>query len=96
MSICRYLDCSTSHITESEADELRTGGIEHIVADDYEYGWWVWVPPARYVDEDERADLTAAAPRLLALIDHARAQGCEHLRLDADAGVLDGLPTFEW
>ncbi|CAB4892370.1 unannotated protein [freshwater metagenome] len=96
MTVCRYLDTTTGHLPEGEATALRESTIEHIVADAYEYGWWVWVPPARVVDGDEREELRAEAPCLLNLIDYARAQGCDYLRLDADGAAIDGLPTFQW
>lgn len=96
MSVCRYLDTSTGHLPEQEATALRESTIDHVCVDAYEYGWWIWVPPAEVVDSDEVEELRAQAPRLLDLIDYARAQGCEHLRLDADGAAIDGLPTFQW
>ena len=97
MSVCRYLDTTTAHLPEDEADALRASTIEHVCADPYEYGWWVWVPPIAYPqDADELADLRAQAPRLLDLINYARSQDCDHLRLDADGAAIDGLPTFQW
>jgi hypothetical protein len=97
MSVCRYLDTTTAHLPETEAQALRESTIDHVCADAYEYGWWIWVPSTPYrEDDDELTELRQVAPCLLNLMDHARKHGCAYVRLDADADPVDGLPTVQW
>lgn len=95
MSVASYLDCTTGQIPQAEAN-LLPAGTDYIVAEAHEYGWWVWVPEDTAQDDEQEQEFRAACPHLAALMDHARTLGCRYVRLDADGGTIDGLPTFEW
>lgn len=92
MSVMTYLDVCTSHISTETNDFLASvagkNSIGQTVAE-YEFGYFVSVPPQAEYDEAVPSDLRG-------VLDRARAKGCAVLRLDADAATLDGLPTFNW
>lgn len=93
MSVHRYLDCGTSHITREEADSLAgIGGYTVVTAHDY--GWWVWVP--ELVTAEEAATFTAVYPNVAAILGRARRARCTWVNLDADGPSVPGLPTFDW
>lgn len=95
MSVGRYLDASTAHLTAAEGHRLPDGG-DHADVEAHEYGWWVWVPTTVDQDDQHEQAFRAAFPCLAVLMDRARAHGCAYLRLDAGGATLDGLPTFQW
>lgn len=96
MSVSRYLDCSTGHLSAAEADRLRTGDHDHPVVIDHEYGWWVWVPPTEDITVEDDRTFRAEFPTLAAILDRARRSGCRYVCLDADGDKLTGeLPMYD-
>jgi hypothetical protein len=102
MPVYRYLDLSTSHLTEREAEELgfpfSFGDLDHsprVVS--HEYGAWVNVPEAdgSWTLKDNAA-LHKTRPNLAACIARARVLDCNWINFDADAEQDSDLPTFEW
>lgn len=80
MSVLTYLDASTLHVTPTVLDGPR----HHCIAD-YPEGAIFYVPEE--IDDDCPADLAG-------VLVFARQLGCNLVRLDCDAPVVVGLPTF--
>lgn len=86
---------STGHVTEQDSVLL-----EKWVTDlqtpfwvvSTSYGWMVWVDPDSIPDMLDKG----GSPALGQLIQVARDNGCDWLRLDADVPMNDGFPTFDW
>jgi hypothetical protein len=110
MPVCHYLDLSTAHLTQPEADELcGLGPTGQYVMDDlehsprvvaHEYGAWVNVPTllgqgGSWSEEDTEA-LESSRPNLAACITRARALDCTWINFDQDAERDPELPTFDW
>lgn len=106
MPIYRYLDLSTGHLSEEEANEVcgghcapfPFGDLEHsprVIG--HEYGAWVHVPEiAEQTDEEDTAALEKSRPNLAACLARARALDCNWINFDQDAGRDPELPTFDW
>lgn len=99
-SVKRLLDVSTAHIPRHTA--LALGEREPIEdaalysSWSYDrwagYGWILWVGElAEYPDVMRTQHST-----LVELLDWARQEGADYLKLDCDAPVVTGLPTFDW
>lgn len=98
MTVLKYLDASTAHLTREESAALgdNFGDIEQgtprVIAHDY--GWWLNVPePGLY---DPAAAVRKHYPNLSGVIDHARAHDCAWINFDQDADTIGDLPTHEW
>jgi hypothetical protein len=106
MPVLRYLDLSTAHLTQREAEEVCGGPSGQYVMGDldhsprliqHEYGAWVHVPAIdETTDEQDHAALAATRPNLAACIVRARELGCTWINFDQDADTEPGLPTFDW
>lgn len=116
--LSRFMRLSTAHVPAHLINQ--PGGlnaIEGVIADDTDYGTWLWVPDS--VDEHLSEYDYAAAPRsrwhriarwartrrrpgartipeIEALWRHARRNGCDYIRLDADEPTDPALPLYEW
>ena len=92
MSVLSYLDACTCHISKETNDFLeRVAGNNSIgqTVAEYEHGFFISVPP--------EAEYDATVPNdLRSILDFARTKGCFIVRLDADADLIDDLPTFNW
>lgn len=107
MPVYRYLDFSTAHLTEREADELCGSGPTgvYVMGDldhsprvvTHEYGAWVHVPAldGAWGEEDQDA-LEKSRPNLAACLDRARELDCNWINFDQDAERDPDLPTFDW
>jgi hypothetical protein len=106
MSVYKYLDLSTSHLTEAEMDAVS----ERLAAIDeatprvitHEYGAWVNVPEL-VTSDDMREDrvesldeLAKTCPNLAACLQLARQIDCKWINFDQDAEERSDLPRFEW
>ncbi len=91
--VYRYLDCSTTHITEETMRLLDRGqesGLRIAVAP-YEYGVFVTVP------DDAESQQEGDMPKdLVEVLKFARQRGCYVVRFDSDGCDYDELPRFEW
>lgn len=98
--VYRYLDLSTSHLSQQEVNEVGTAPGRAIP---HEYGAWVHVPS---VAEEEfesdfvgaYADMWEAYPNLLLAIRYARTLGDDvfWINFDADGDQVEALPTYSW
>lgn len=106
MPVLRYLDLSTSHLTEAECDEL--GGV-YIMGDldqsprvvSHDYGAWVNVPDVDSAPEwapggKAEEALKASRPNLAACIVRARELDCTWINFDQAANNDETLPTLDW
>lgn len=92
MSVFKYLDSSTAHIsfeTNTFLESVAGSNSLGLTIASYEYGFFVSVPPNPEYHEDVPTDLRN-------LLDYARTQGCFIVRLDEAADTIDALPTFNW
>lgn len=102
MPVLRYLDLSTAHLTQREADELSSafsfGDLDHsprVIP--HEYGAWVHVPALdEATDLEDHAALARTRPNLAACIAKAREYDCTWINFDRDADEDATLPTYEW
>lgn len=97
MPVFKYLDLSTSHVTEEESvaidqafpalDDIGPRMIRH------DYGWWVNVQPEFLEDHP---DFGEHYPNVAACINHAIDEGCNWINFDQDAATHEGLPVHDW
>lgn len=95
-STVKVLDISTAHIPKYTADSLDApdpqvkpelyDALSYVRY--HEYGWIIHAS-----NDDEVND---SHPELARLIRLTRELGAEHLKLDCDAPLIEGLPIFEW
>lgn len=109
-NVRKYLDVSTSHITDADRIFLEGKLGDHIElpacgygfrAISHEYGWFVSVPKLEDLElssENFRAAVVKVglSEAFADLIIHAETLGCLWINLDQAADTEDGLPTFEW
>lgn len=98
MSIEKYLDVSTACLPYSEWTAMTDGEDrpDGLILTEHEYGVWVWVPPADHLFGDY-PELIAQYPRLAAIMDYARQNGCNWINFDMDSNsYVPGLPAFDW
>lgn len=89
------LTLSTAHIPAHTDEALRMSDnptMDELAYQPLEGAWLINLWNA------DQAALVALAghPELAKLIQLAAGIGCAYLRLDADGGVVEGLPTFSW
>jgi hypothetical protein len=86
----RFLDLSTAHITPSTCAAACARAVPWANTTPTSHGFIVYA-------HDERA--SDGFDDLWAVLQFARAQGCDYVMFDADASTLPeaaGLPTWEW
>lgn len=95
LEIRKLLVLSTSHVTKATADLLNSTD----AATEWpgcggpygEYGWMF------YCSEENNGEGDRHIPdELFAVMQFARANGCDNVLLDRDSDPVDGLPTWEW
>ena len=93
MEIRKTLVLSTAHITYETNRMLRETDAEEwpCVGGPYSaYGWFV------YAHEENLGEGKDRIPdELFAVMQFARAKGCDNVLLDEDAETVDELPTWE-
>lgn len=87
----KNLIVSTGHITESEMNKLGSGETS-LACYENEYFTLVYVGEI-HVGNPPGDDMT---PELKKLINLARKNGCQYLKLNRDGPVLEGLKTYDW
>jgi hypothetical protein len=88
LEIDRMLTVSTGHVNAQDTEVLDNPKYA-LVSHKYEYGWLVWAGDGmKYYPA-----LSAFANNLLEI---ARKNDCEWLRLDRDGDEIDGLQVFDW
>lgn len=55
------------------------------------YGYLVWVD-----DDFKNMEISQDHPDLVAVIEYAKANGCQWIRFDCDGPAVTDLPTYEW
>jgi len=90
----KFMDISTGHITEEDADLLRRGFNNQLYIIKYDFGDFVLV-------EEGDAFLNAIvgfgySGSFLKIIIIAQTMGMAYVRFNADAPMLDGLERYEW
>lgn len=90
LEIDRTLVCSTSHLSEEDNQSLFDEETNLIVYSLDEYGYMILARPVESDEPREHSD------NLESLLEFARKNDCDWLRLDRDAEQIEGLPTFEW
>lgn len=97
MTVMRYLDIVTNHVTEDEMTAIAASFPD--VDDDtprvivHEYGAWVNVQREAMYDE---AGFAARYPNVAACLTRAHELDCDWINFDRDASHDDALPTYEW
>jgi len=94
--IQNYLDCSTKHISVCDAQLLKDPPDALLVYEN-EYGWFVHVPAD--LDEGEFVEeLTdkGVGPGLLRVLQFARENNCNWVKLDCDGTEIPALLEFDW
>lgn len=89
MSVYKYLDLSTAHVTK---DVMAPEANPFYLVATYEYGAFFYVPS----EDTESFAPDTTAPSLLAVLAYAKQNGCTLVRLDRDANTVDALPIYEW
>lgn len=106
LSIHKYADVSTCHITKKDAEILErfaddvpllfTHNPPFTVAK-YAEGFFIPLGSGNWANEAEHDSLSEGLSEEFAnLLHHVVEQGAFVLRLDADGDKVDGLPTFDW
>lgn len=90
----QYLDLSTGHLSEETMDWINEASPNRshcsgLSIAPYEYGAFVSVP-----GEGDSIDDLECSEDLKEVLRFAMGQGCDVVRLDADAGYLSELPMF--
>lgn len=108
MPVQTFLDLSTAHITSKDAALLTKHVTEGRPEDSMmfvyacgDYGWTV--STAGMLDTPFEREMRLAAMRdigysdhFVAMMTHAADLGVQMVRLDCDAELEPGLPTFDW
>lgn len=84
---------STAHIRAStmEAFEAQRADCGLPLICCFAYGFYLWVPPT-----DQLKEYTNSSPDVRRLLKWARKNGYDEIKLDRDAGEVEGLPTWRW
>lgn len=94
-----FLTASTQNITERDASYLPEN--PWVIADEYDGGWWVRVPPS-FNDELKRGWFInelfsyGFSLGLVSLLKYAHDRNCSVVLLDMDADPIPGLELHEW
>ena len=96
MSIHKYLDASTAHITKDDNTllELNVSEVPGCYVYPYDCGYFISVYPDA-PSEEEKKD-SAFSESFFKVQEYARKNGCTVLRLDADGDHIPGMPLHQW
>jgi hypothetical protein len=101
----KFLDLSTAHVSVETRDWLNAQGLVAALAESgddptpaipiarHAYGWFVYADEE--VMQSDKPPLGIPAD-LWICMKIARVHDCEYILFDADAGKIEGLPTFDW
>ena len=84
-----FLDLSTAHLTEETRLRWANGEFDKFltyVADPY--GWWLWTGSEEGLLQQVPADIHA-------VVAYARNLGCDWIKFDRDAEIVNDLPVYE-
>lgn len=89
LQIDRMLVCSTTHLKPEDDEMLFNEQTSLVVYAMEEYGYLILAKPMH----DRPRNYS---DNLFRLLEFARKQDCDWLRLDPDASAIDGLPVYQW
>lgn len=90
----KTLAISIRHITPKTADILEGDGENIVIFRGlFDCGFYLWVPEEGLMEGEYNDDAPA---EVINLLKWARTNGADYLKLDRDAIVIEGIPTFEW
>jgi hypothetical protein len=92
----KYVDLSTAHITGEDAKLLGDPDVRDaagLAVYENEYGFFIPVPP---VGDYFTGRADGFSEEFCNLVQFCQEQDIELIRLDRDAQVVVGLPTFDW
>ena len=87
---------SMAHITRADSELLEAethAGVCDLIVQDYEYGFWVYVPTEPSADPNSLKKYSVAFNELLRI---ARQKSWRYLQIDRDGTEVEGLPKFDW
>lgn len=93
MTVRKFLDLSTAHLTVATRNQLDRNSPVPIWPSDEGYGWLVWVPPSM---EDLQAFSIKVPDDLAACLKLARRLGTDYILFDRDAPVRADLAVHEY
>jgi hypothetical protein len=107
MSVRTYLELSTAHITERDAQILEQGITDEFISGQHlifpriclkdDFGYFISVAGVEssegIIEEYRRAGMSEEFINLVLKADH---EGHWYLRLDCDAEIDETLPKFDW
>ncbi len=95
--VYRFLDISNAHITEKDAEALRSNcGIRGAyLIGTYDEGWILSVSECDDYEGDETF-VDCYSTEFYDILAYARLQGAILIRFDADGMEYPDLPTFDW
>jgi hypothetical protein len=94
MSILKYLDASTAHITSEDNALLQQTEIPGCYAYPYDHGYFISVYPDA-PSAQEMAD-SGFSESFFKVLEYSRKRGCTVLRLDADGDLIEDLEKHNW
>jgi hypothetical protein len=98
MTIRKFLDLSTCHLTAGDAMRLPELEVYGLRIQPHDYGWFVSVPQ----DPEERAiaiktaTATGLSDAFVTCIAYAAARDCWWINFDSDGDTDSALPVFDW
>lgn len=89
LPIVKMLNISTGHVSKETADLLNGNKLDDVWTIPHEYGWIVFV--SEYVEKEPvpQADMQQ-------VLVFARKHGCDYIKFDCDASLIDELPKYSW
>lgn len=90
LEIRKTLVCSTAHVTGKTAAMLNSTPLHKWPVCGGPYSDWGWMI---YAHDDDSED--KIPPELFAVLQFARANGCDNVLFDCDAGVIADLPEYD-
>ena len=100
LSIERYWDLSTCHITKKDDELLKespTATLDPLIVHFYGEGCWLFVPLDLELYETRSAIIEYGySLALLDILLYAMIFGVTFIRLDCDATIVESLTKFEW
>jgi len=98
MSINKYLDASTAHITREDNSLLQqtetSEGVPGCYVYPYDCGYFISVYPDAPSEEEKKE--SGFSESFFKVLEYARKNGCTVLRLDADGDPIKGLKKHDW
>jgi hypothetical protein len=95
MPVFKYLDLSTSHLTQAEMESIATNGSCRAIP--HEYGAWVSVATDKESLQEDLKELPLNGfSNLAACLRFAAAKRCAWINFDQDADREAGLKEFNW